>query len=93
MNTRTVTVTETARNFSDYVNRVTYRRERFVLYKGRKAVAELRPTAVGRRLGELPEIIAGLPSLAKDDAGAFAAEVRRNRAKASKERLRNPWVS
>ena len=36
-------VTEIARHFADYVNRVAYRREHFVLLRGNKPVAELGP--------------------------------------------------
>ena len=42
MNTNVLTVTEAVRNFSEYVSRVAYRHETFVLRKGKKSVAELR---------------------------------------------------
>jgi len=51
-------VTEAARNFAEYINRVAYRGERFVLTRGGKGVAELRPLVAGRRLGHVPELIA-----------------------------------
>ena len=51
MHTTTLSVTEMVRGFSDYVNRVAYRGERFILVKGRKPVAELRPLPAGRLLG------------------------------------------
>lgn len=35
----TLTVTEVVRHFADYVNRVVYRRESFVLVRGNKPVA------------------------------------------------------
>ena len=38
-----VTVTQVARNFAEYVNRVAYRRESFTLVRGKKPLAELRP--------------------------------------------------
>ena len=56
MHTTTLSVTEMVRGFSDYVNRVMYRRERFILFKGSKPVAELRPVAYGhaaRRTGRM----------------------------------------
>jgi hypothetical protein len=37
-----VTVTQVARNFAEYVNRVAYRRESFTLVRGKKRLAELR---------------------------------------------------
>lgn len=75
MNTNTLTVTEAARHFSDYVGRVAYRHETFVLCKGRKQVAELRPLPSGRRLGDLPSILRSLPHLSRRDAAAFGEDV------------------
>ena len=37
---KTRSVTEVARHFADYINRVVYRGERFVLMRGNKPVAE-----------------------------------------------------
>ena len=45
---RTLSVTDVVQNFSDYVNRVAYRGEAFLLVRGGKPLAELRPTAPGR---------------------------------------------
>ena len=70
-----VTVTQMARNFADYVNRVAYRRESFTLHRGKKPLAELRPLPAGARLSELPSLIASLPRLSAADAGAFADDV------------------
>jgi antitoxin (DNA-binding transcriptional repressor) of toxin-antitoxin stability system len=39
----TRSVTEVARHFADYINRVVYRGERFVLMRGNRPVAELGP--------------------------------------------------
>ena len=70
------TVTEVLRNFSDYINRVSYRGERFVLTRGGKAVAELVPApTAGRRLAELPAVLASLPRLGEDEAARFAHDV------------------
>jgi hypothetical protein len=70
-----VTVTQMARNFADYVNRVAYRRESFTLLRGKKPLAELRPLPAGARLSELPSLIASLPRLSVADAGAFADDL------------------
>jgi antitoxin (DNA-binding transcriptional repressor) of toxin-antitoxin stability system len=64
-------VTEVARNFADYVNRVAFRGERFVLMRGRRAVAELRPVPASMRLRDLPRLLASLPHLGPEDAAAF----------------------
>jgi antitoxin (DNA-binding transcriptional repressor) of toxin-antitoxin stability system len=47
-----LSLTEVVRGFSEYVNRVAYRGERFILLRGRKPIAELRPIPTGLRLGE-----------------------------------------
>ena len=88
-----LTVTEAARHFSDYVSRVSYRHESFVLCKGRKPVAELRPVPGGRRLGDLPGILGSLPHLAKSDATSFAKDVEASRKALSTGELRDPWAS
>ena len=50
----TASVTDVARNFADHINRVTFRGEHFLLVRGCKPVAELRPVPAGRKLSELP---------------------------------------
>ncbi|MDR7481722.1 MAG: type II toxin-antitoxin system Phd/YefM family antitoxin [Armatimonadota bacterium] len=88
---RRVTVTEAVRNFSELLGRVRYKGERFVLLKGGKPVAELVPTQVPVRLGELPAILADLPHLDAEDAGRFEADldaVRRETVPRT-----TPWVS
>lgn len=93
MHTNTLSVTEMVRGFSDYVNRVTYRRERFILLKGRKPVAELRPLPSGRLLGELEGVLAALPALSAAEAADFAADIEAARAELPQDRLRDPWQS
>lgn len=93
MNTTVVTVTEAVRHFSDYVSRVVFRHETFVLHKGKKPVAELRPLPTGRRLGDLPVILRSLPHLSRDDAAAFAEDVNMARTDLARGELRDPWAS
>jgi antitoxin (DNA-binding transcriptional repressor) of toxin-antitoxin stability system len=93
MNTSTLTVTELARHFSDYINRIAYKGEHFVLVKGRKPVAELKPVPKGKTLGELPRLLASLPSLPKEDLAVFSRDVAMVRESASKEGLKDPWGS
>ena len=93
MNAKTLTVTEAARHFSDYVSRVAYRHEAFVLCKGRRRMAELRPVPTGRRLGDLPEIFRSLPRLSRREATAFAGDVEAARSALATKRLRDPWAS
>ena len=70
-----VTVTQVARNFAEYVNRVAYRRESFTLLRGKKPLAELRPLPAGARLSELPGLLASLPRLTAAEAGEFAEDL------------------
>jgi antitoxin (DNA-binding transcriptional repressor) of toxin-antitoxin stability system len=93
MSAKALTVTEVARHFSDYVSRVAYRNEVFVLCKGKKPVAELRPLPRGRRLGDLPAILRALPHLPKDDAAAFAEDVEAARVALAAGEMRDPWGS
>lgn len=93
MQAKVLSVTEAVRHFSDYVNRVAYRREAFVLRRGKLALAELRPVPSARRLGDLPGIIASLPALSESDAQAFADDVCNARTGMRREGLRDPWAS
>ena len=93
MSGQALTVTEVARHFSDYVNRVTYRNESFVLLKGKKAVAELRPLPQGRRLGDLPSILQAAPRLSDSEAKAFACDLDEARASLGSIEERDPWAS
>jgi hypothetical protein len=86
------TVTEVARNFSDYINRVVFRHERFVLLRGNRPVAELRPVHLGVPLAELPALFASFPHLDPEDAAAFAADVEAARAALDALPVRDPWA-
>ena len=70
-----LSVTEIARKFAEYINRVAYRGEHFILTRGNKPIAELRPVPIGRKLSELPGLFASLPHLSPDDVDAFAHDV------------------
>ena len=93
MHTSSLSVTEMVRSFSDYVNRVAYRGERFILLKGRKPVAELRPLPTGRLLGELEDVLRSLPALSPTEAADFAADIEAARVWLPQEGLRDPWQS
>ena len=54
---QTLSVTEAARHFAEYINRVLYRGESFILVRGNKPIAELRPLPTGRQLAELPALL------------------------------------
>jgi len=86
-----VTVTQIARNFAEYVNRVAYRRESFILLRGKKPLAELRPLPTGARLSELPGLLASLPRLTEAEATDLAADLETSRAELGE--ARDAWQS
>lgn len=86
-------VTDVARNFADYVNRVVFKRERFILTRSNKPVAELRPVPAGARLGDLPELLASLPRLTPADAAAFADDLDTARRQLAETPALDPWES
>ena len=88
-----VTVTEIARHFADYVNRVAYRRESFTLVRGKKPIAELRPLPAGRRLSELPAVFAALPRLSPAEAADFADDLSSAQAELAHAEVRDAWQS
>ena len=89
----TVSVTEVARNFAEYVNRVAYRGESFTLTRGGKPVAELKPVPSGVRVEDLPAIFASLPKLSAEELESFAADIEEGRPRASDDDFRDPWPS
>ena len=86
-----LSVTEVVRHFTEYVNRVSYRRESFLLLRGGKPVAELRPVPQARRLSDLPALLAAAPHL--DDAAAFAEDVEAARRELGNAEWVDPWQS
>lgn len=86
-------VTEVARHFADYINRVAFRGERFVLTRGNKPVAELGPVPQGTRLGDLPHLLAALPPLSEADAESFERDLTSAREELACTQVRDPWAS
>ena len=93
MRKTTLNVTEMVRNFSEYINRISYKHERFILLKGKKPVAELKPLPSGRKMGEIPGLLACLPTLTESEAEDFSADITRARTSLGKEGLKDPWDS
>jgi len=92
--TTIATVTEVLRNFSDYINRVSYRGERFVLTRGGKEVAELVPAPPsGRPLGELVDVLAALPRLGAEEAIRFGEDLARAGGERPPSLPEDPWPS
>ena len=90
---QTLSVTEMARNFAEYINRVAYRGERFVLVRGNKPMAELRPLPTGKRLEELPALLASLPHLSSAEATQLANDLTAARAELARAEVHDPWQS
>jgi antitoxin (DNA-binding transcriptional repressor) of toxin-antitoxin stability system len=86
-------VTEVARNFADYINRVAYGGERFILMRGKKAVAELVPVSSGKPLRELPELLASLPHLSEEEVDSFEKDLAAAKAELGQLPVRDPWAS
>ena len=93
MHPKALTVTEVIRNFSDYVSRVAYKRESFILCKGKRPMAELRPVPAGKRLGDLPALLERLPHLSERGAESFSRDMKAEREALGAEELKNPWDS
>ncbi|MDE0033436.1 MAG: hypothetical protein OXU75_09915 [Deltaproteobacteria bacterium] len=90
---QTLTVTEMARNFAEYINRVSYRGDCFVLVRGNKPVAELRPLPAGKQLSELPSLLATLPHLSPTEATELADDLETAREELARTEVRDPWAS
>jgi antitoxin (DNA-binding transcriptional repressor) of toxin-antitoxin stability system len=90
---QTLSVTEVARHFAEYINRVAYRGECFVLVRGNKPIAELRPLPVGKRLAELPALLASLPHLSETEATQFADDLTTAREALARAEVHDPWRS
>jgi len=71
--------------FTKYINRIIYRHEKFILLKGKKPVAELKPIPAGFTLGELPNVILKLPELSDKEASAFLSDLDEYRNISKKE--------
>lgn len=88
---KTLTVTEMSRKFAEYINRVAYRGESFVLTRGNKPVAEIRPPSQGRKLSDLPVVFASLPHLDPADVEQFAKDIEDARNELNSLPLHDPW--
>ena len=90
---QTLSVTEVVRHFAEYVNRVVHRGECFVLVRGKKPIAELRPLPMGKRLAELPALLASLPHLSETEAAQFAEDLTTAREALARAQVHDPWRS
>lgn len=86
-------VTEFVRNFAEYINRVAYRGERYVLIRGGREVAAVHPVPEGRTLADLPGLLAAIPRLSPDEAEELARDLERARRELADSESRDPWDS
>ncbi len=93
MNAVSTSVTEVSRHFSEYINRVAYKGDRFILVKSGKEVAELKPVPKGRRLSELASLLKTTVPLNAEEADAFGKDLESVRSEINKEGVRDPWAS
>ena len=78
---KTVTVTEAARNFSDFVSRVHYRRESALLTKGGRPMVKVTPARRANTGTDLAELWAKMPHLSAKEADAFGRDIEAARRK------------
>jgi antitoxin (DNA-binding transcriptional repressor) of toxin-antitoxin stability system len=74
---QTITATDAVRNFSELLNGIRYRGDRYTILKGGKPAATIGPAAGSvkeRKLSEIKEILRTLPRL-EDDGEAFARDI------------------
>ena len=90
-----LTVTELSRNLADYVNRVFYKGESFILTRGNKRVAEIRPVERefpnGLTGKQLIEVFRSLPHLTPDEAEDFGRDIDRARDELNRSPIKDPW--
>ena len=89
----TISVTEAVRNFADFINRIVYRGEAFVLERGGRPVARLVPIPQGGKLGELPGLLSGVPALGPDEAESLALDMAKGAELLSTPSEGDPWES
>jgi len=77
MTGQNVSITEAARNFSDFVNRVAYRGERFYLIRGKKRVASLSPAEGITQLSDMKRAVMDLPALSAEERQAWRKDLSR----------------
>ena len=88
-----ISVTEAVRNFADFINRVVYRGEDFVLERGGRPVARLIPVPRAGRLGDLPILLDTVPKLSAEDAETLVADMENARCELPPLPPEGSWAS
>jgi antitoxin (DNA-binding transcriptional repressor) of toxin-antitoxin stability system len=90
---QTITVTDAVRNFSELLNDIRYRGERYTILKGGKPTATMGPVTASareRKLSEMKDIVNRLPRL-EDDGEIFARDIARSIAAQPSLGEAHPW--
>jgi len=72
---KSLTVTEAARNFSDFVSRVHYKGECTLLVKGGRPMVKVIPASRAKAGSELAGLWPSIPHLSTSDAEAFELDL------------------
>ena len=86
-----LTTTEFARNHAEYLNRVAYRGESFVITRGKRQIAEVRPVQKPVMLHDLSQILDSLPRLSRDDLDEFERDIETARRQLPALPMDDPW--
>ena len=89
MNSITANVTDVTRHFSEYLNRAAYAGESFVIVRGGRALAELKPLPRSKKISELASVLSSLPKLSETEKQEFKSDLVKIRKSAVGEK--NPW--
>ena len=90
---RTVSATELGRNLAEYLNRVSYRGETFLVQRGGRPVAELRPAPRGIRGADFLARFRSLPRLTPDEVESLARDIDQARHELAELPVTSPWDS
>lgn len=87
------TVSEVARNLSEFIDRVTFRGERFLLTRRGRPVAELSPAPKAVTVSDLPALLESLPRLGATEAESLREDLEALRTEWADTEPHDPWAS
>ncbi|MBI2336076.1 MAG: hypothetical protein HYU97_04870 [Deltaproteobacteria bacterium] len=87
-----ISVTKAVRTFSELVNCVYYKKNRYLLVKGNKTVASLEPLTASPefKVSDFLELLKSLPHLKDQEAKSFQRDLKK--AKKGLKSPHNPWA-
>lgn len=90
---RLISVTEFARSMAEFINTIVYKRESFMLVRGKKAVAELRPVNKRVTISMFDQLLQNAPKLSEEEQLSFLQDLDTLRSEVSKDHGTNRWPS